>query len=608
MPGLVGLCLLLLATSGLSVLTARDYLANHQGRQMRLQALSGTIRHLDEVLTMSARMGAASGDPFWEQRYGEHEPELDAAIQELIALAPPGYAVDLGKDTDEANQQLVAMELRAFELLREGDAEGATKLLFSPEYQRQKDLYAAGWARAEAALGRAVEAESERLAGRLTILLILAGSAAGLLIAGVLQLERTRRSARELAARERVEAAESAARAKSEFLANMSHEIRTPMTAILGYAELLGDSHRSPEEQAAWVQVIRRNGKHLLAVLNDILDLSKVEAGAMSAQLQPTSVVQIVHEVLSLMQVRARERGIGLRAEYELPLPQNLTTDGTRLRQILLNLVGNAIKFTSEGEVLVALSCPGNQLRFEVRDTGVGLDSGQIERLFCPFSQVDTSASRRFGGTGLGLAISKRLAVMLGGDIRVTSTPGVGSVFALELPVAPEELADSLHSPQDLAAVRVETPLPTPTAPARLDGRILLAEDGRDNQKLITFHLERAGARVTVVENGLLAVRAALEAAADGNSYGLVLMDMQMPEMDGYAATRSLRRAGFRGPIVALTAHAMPGDRERCLAAGCDDHLTKPIDRGRLLATCGGYLTRAALPAPSPGERKTPAA
>jgi signal transduction histidine kinase/CheY-like chemotaxis protein len=611
-PGLVGIAVVLLACLALSLKAAHHYLVPNLGRQVRLQDLSGQIRHLDEVLTMSARMAASTGDLRWEDRYWTYEPQLGAAIEELIALSPQVFAETLGEDTDEANQQLVAMEEQSFELLRAGDAEGAREVLFSPAYETQKQLYAAGWARAEAILAQAVHADSRALLDELTALAALSGAAALLLVIGVVRLNRARHRLREQASRERLEAAEAGARAKGEFLANMSHEIRTPMTAILGYAELLGDLHQSPEERANCVHIIRRNGKHLLAIIDDILDLSKIEAGAMAVERAPTSSLQVMQEVLSLMQVRAGERGIGLRAEYHLPLPRQIESDSTRLRQVLLNLVGNAIKFTPEGEVVVSLSYDGQSLAFAVRDTGVGMDDEQLVHLFQPFSQVGGSASRRFGGTGLGLVISRRMAHMLGGEIEVQSAPGRGSTFTLRLEAgtcAPDQLVEERR---ELETVRTVAPVSEPVRAAKLVGRILLAEDGLDNQRLVGLHLRRAGAEVTIAENGRLAVEAVLAAQARGEAFDLVLMDMQMPEMDGYAATRSLRRAGLDLPIVALTAHAMPGDRERCLAAGCVDHLTKPIDRDRLLATCAELMARPPLPAqpsaakPAPGPAAQP--
>ncbi len=381
--------------------------------------------------------------------------------------------------------------------------------------------------------------------------------------------------------------------AKSEFLANMSHEIRTPMTAILGYADLLlddGDLTQAPERQIDAIRTIQRNGDHLLGIINDILDLSKIEAGKLTVESMAYAPATIVAEVLSLMRIRSQAKGIALEVAYETQLPAKIHTDPTRLRQILVNLTGNAIKFTEVGSVrllvrFVAGAAP--RLEFDVIDTGLGMTPEQRDRLFRPFSQADASTTRMFGGTGLGLTISKRLAEMLGGDVSIVeSAPGVGTRFRLTIvtgaldgvPMVVPGRQDGAEDSRPLAA--------KPEMPAHsLAGwRILLAEDGPDNQRLISFVLTKAGAEVEVVANGRLAVAAALQAVEDGQPFHVILMDMQMPVLDGYGAAALLRAKGYRGPIIALTAHAMAGERDKCLAAGCDDYATKPIERAKLIA------------------------
>jgi len=395
--------------------------------------------------------------------------------------------------------------------------------------------------------------------------------------------------------------AEAANRAKSVFLANMSHEIRTPMTAILGYADVLLEPGHSPSDTVDAIGVIRRNGRHLLSIINDILDISKIEAGRLTVERVECNPIQILSEVYSLMHVRAEEKGLALGVEFVGPIPSRIRTDPTRFRQALLNLVGNAIKFTEAGGVRLVASCdtggPGRdgRLRIQVIDTGVGMTPDQIERVFEPFTQADASTTRRFGGTGLGLCIAQRLARALGGDIEVDSEPGRGSEFVLTVDTGPIE-ASSMDPNPSLTAAAPTAAGPSGTqGPARaaLTGRVLLAEDGPDNQRLISHILRKAGADVTVVENGALAVESALAARASGAPFGVVLMDMQMPVMDGYAATSTLRRKGYTGPIVALTAHAMTGDRDKCLAAGCDDYITKPVDRGELIGLCAEHMRRA---------------
>jgi|GEM_PF-4430788 len=389
--------------------------------------------------------------------------------------------------------------------------------------------------------------------------------------------------------------ARRADQAKSGFLANMSHEIRTPLTAILGFADLLDDD---PVQTASAIRTIRNNANHLLTIINDILDMSKIEAGKMAVEKISTRPEQIVEEVASLMQPRARGKGVNVLLRYDTSIPEHIESDPTRLRQILLNLVGNAVKFTERGDVTIHASCDrlAQTMQFCVRDTGIGMTPEQRDAiaLFDAFNQADGSTTRKFGGTGLGLRISNSLAQMLGGEINVESELGAGS--AITVTVSTGDLSDvKMRSPDQalrLAKIdhenRTEKKMSHDEA-APLSGlRILLAEDGPDNQRLIALLLRKAGADVTVVENGRLAFQAVMIAPLD-EPFDVVLMDMQMPELDGYGATRKLRKEGLRLPVIALTAHAMDADRQRCLDAGCDDYVTKPIDRGVLLNTCARW-------------------
>jgi signal transduction histidine kinase/CheY-like chemotaxis protein/HPt (histidine-containing phosphotransfer) domain-containing protein len=396
------------------------------------------------------------------------------------------------------------------------------------------------------------------------------------------------------------DAADAANRAKSEFLANMSHEIRTPMTAVLGYADLLLDQDLAPPERLECIQTIRRNGEHLLTVLNDVLDLSKIEAGKLLIERIACGPAQIVVDVASLMRVRALEKELDFGVEFATPVPETIESDPTRLRQILVNLTGNAIKFTETGSVRIVVRCDPPKLSFSVVDRGIGMTREQVERLFRPFTQADSSTTRRFGGSGLGLVICKRLADMLGGTIAVESAAGSGSTFTLTIDTGPLEGVPMLSGLQEAGAA---TPAASPdVSQIRCVGRVLLAEDGADNQLLISTHLRKAGAVVTVAENGRVAVEKALAAIEGGAPFDLILMDMQMPELDGYGATATLRAKGYTRPIVALTAHAMASDRERCLRAGCDDYLSKPIHRPELLSTVRRYIeqVRAGASTPSP--------
>lgn len=394
------------------------------------------------------------------------------------------------------------------------------------------------------------------------------------------------------ALRKAMQQAESANRAKSEFLANMSHEIRTPMTAILGFSELLTTEEgfdRAPPARRQALESIYRNGQHLLEIINDILDLSKIEAGKLTIEKQECRPTKILQDLLASLKVRAESKDLKLTAEEAENCPEVVRTDATRLRQILLNIVGNALKFTAVGEVKVRMSYEqqdelglSGHLKFEVSDTGIGLKLDEIGRLFEPFTQADTSTTRRFGGTGLGLAISRRLARMLGGDVTVEATPGLGSTFTFWIQVEQSmrpntnQSAVNITIPDRGRTVKLGTEEPLPC-------RVLLAEDGPDNQRLISLYLRKAGATVAAVDNGEAAVAMALAEEASGTPFDIILMDMQMPIMDGYQATEHLRAAGYSRPIIALTAHAMANDREKSMSVGCNDHATKPIDRNDLL-------------------------
>ncbi|MDP0498877.1 MAG: PAS domain-containing protein [Verrucomicrobiota bacterium JB022] len=370
------------------------------------------------------------------------------------------------------------------------------------------------------------------------------------------------------------EEADRANRAKSEFLAHMSHEIRSPMTAILGYTELLTQMVRGETEQD-FLQTIRTEGEHLVQVINDILDLSRIEAGRVELNLRLVSPLELVESVISLMNATAVEKGLPLRLELGDNLPAQIETDPTRLRQILLNLVGNAIKFTEKGEVALRLFRREDDcLCFVIEDTGIGISEEQQERLFQPFSQGDPSVTRKYGGTGLGLVISRRLADLLGASIHLTSEIGQGSTFTVCVPI-PEELAEGETATPAAGGTKTEE---TERSAALSGVEILLVDDRRETRELVCRLLERAEANVRIAQDGKQAVDEVTRKEPD-----LVVMDMQMPVMDGYQASRRLRANGFVRPIVALTAHAMQGEREKCLQAGCDEHLIKPINARKLV-------------------------
>jgi signal transduction histidine kinase/ActR/RegA family two-component response regulator len=390
---------------------------------------------------------------------------------------------------------------------------------------------------------------------------------------------------------------------RSQFLANVSHEVRTPVTALLGFAELLLDPHLPRGQHDDFVRTVRRNAQHLLAILNDLLDSAKIESGQMSVERLPVPFAELLFEVVDLSIAAAARKGVDLRAELAGPVPATIVTDPIRLRQILMNLVGNAVKFTSEGSIRLVVSMAGEStVRIDVVDTGIGITEAQKARLFQPFAQADASTSRRFGGTGLGLALSRNLARLLGGDITVDSLPGVGSTFRVELDtgdIAGVPRLERLHR-----ALRPASAASASEPQVLAEHRLLVVEDSADNRRLVSFVLRKAGATVDVAENGRIAVDLLLDAMAGGAPYDLVVMDMQMPVLDGYAATAELRGRGIDVPILALTASAMQADQDACLQAGCTAFATKPIDRVALVARVA-----ALLPASAPstaGEKAVP--
>jgi signal transduction histidine kinase/CheY-like chemotaxis protein len=480
------------------------------------------------------------------------------------------------------------------------------------------DFPAATW------LSTIASARRESLAYGAMLIAILVGAGATMRL---LQRSIADAEERERLIMAREEEAQAASKAKGEFLANVSHELRTPLTAIVGYADLMLSPGESPSVEH--VRTIRRNGAQLLEMINDLLDMAKLESGKFTVESMPTDAWGVARDVVAMLALRAREKGLELRLAADGELPETISSDRTRLRQVLINLVGNAIKFTPKGSVTVRIAFvahaesrdSGGLLRFDVIDTGVGMTAAQVARLFLPFEQADASTTRRFGGTGLGLAISRELARRLGGDIEVRSEFGAGSTFSVRVATGPlvgiamRRPAEELSGPDRIAeASRADegaAPMARDVSPAGgstpaahsgatagralESARILLAEDALDNQRLLAMFLTKAGASVEVVGDGAAAVATAWAAQQRGGAFDLVLMDMQMPVLDGASATRELRERGYAGVIVALTAHTGRGERERVLGAGCNEHLTKPVDRAALVEACARLIaTRSA--------------
>jgi len=390
------------------------------------------------------------------------------------------------------------------------------------------------------------------------------------------------RSAIELAKQK--ENALSANRAKSAFLANMSHEIRTPLTAIIGFGESTLDSNQTVDERLSAIKSIVRNGKHLLHVINEILDISKIESGKLTTEKLPTNLFEILGDIQAMAGRESKNKGLDFKIDYHFPLPETITTDPIRLKQILLNLCNNAIKFTEQGRVNIDVSSDGQRyINFAIIDTGIGLDKKQIDKLFTPFTQADSSTTRKYGGTGLGLHISKLLIENLGGELNISSKLNQGSRF--EFSIEAGDLSNSHVITEISPSPEITYDLDFCEQAPQLNGSILLAEDNADNQALISYYIRKTGATLTIAENGARALQSALNTTFD-----LILMDIQMPEVDGLEATKKLREANYQNPIVALTANATHEDAETCYQAGCDDFLSKPISWNQFYQILTKYL------------------
>ena len=564
-------------------------------RDIRAETLAKDISYLDEVLTMSARTYVFTGEAEWKQRYTDHVPILDQVFAESFSYVGTETQKQFLDQTDRANKKLIELEEQSMRLAEQGRTREAAEILFGETFKENKRLYADGVQRllekVQQNVDRIVQEkihESDTNAVFLAISILVSAIIAVFMVRkmGAWQDEQIEQQKNLKLAKDE---AEEASRAKSEFLANMSHEIRTPMNGIIGTTSLMTGTELSKKQQE-YVATIRNSSESLLQLINDILDFSKIEAGKLDFEILPFDLEILMEEVRSVMSVHVKE-GVEFQIVWPKDTPRYVQGDSGRIRQVLFNLVSNAIKFTEKGHVRISVDATGEkdgkqEFRVAVKDSGIGIPADKLDYIFDKFSQAEESTTRKFGGTGLGLAICSKLVEKMDGTIGVDSVFGDGATFWFTMSLAlstAEEAGENASSDEiDVKNLRFD------------NAKILLVEDNTVNQIIATEMLKQFGCQITPAANGKEAVE-----RYSNQEFDLILMDCQMPEMDGFEATGVIRKRENEKnlpatPIIALTANAMKGDRDKCFAAGMDDYVSKPVKKETLAAAILKWLPEKA--------------
>jgi len=554
-----------------------------------LVKIVGTISLLDESLTMSAYMAAATGDPQWENRYMQLNPQLDSAIQQAKQVAPNLFTGDAAHETDKANVELVKMEKHVFDLIRHDRRTEASAILSSPEYKMEKQAYRDGFQQMQTALNSRDIVLVNTQRRNLFLSLIVSGALLPLLLFAwytVLKMIRKHSDEQNIVEKELIRAkekAEESDRLKSAFLANMSHEIRTPMNVVLGFAELLKEPNLTYEEQQEYVNIIAKGGTRMLNITNDVIDISKIESGQMNICMTNCNINNEIRDLYFFF--KPEVEGKGLKFSFINSLNSNDTvikTDCEKVHAILTNLVKNAIKFTKEGSIEFGYTKKGIFLEFFVKDTGVGISSEMKKVVFERFRQGSESLTRNYEGAGLGLSISKSYVEMLGGKIWVEDNHDShqfinGSIFYFTIPYDSENA--EMHIVNNFVS-KDEREYQSRNL------KILIAEDDESSVTLISRMVIMLSKDVIIARTGIEAV----EACRSDPEIDLVLMDIQMPVLDGYEATKQIRQFNSHLVIIAETAFALMGEKERAIEAGCNDYISKPIRKDELLAIIKKYF------------------